>query len=423
MAGPYYCDLAADFVDRTGVDSTTNVYTGPGGFQAAVRGTGNATALAAGEILYLKGTATLCRLVLLRCGKDVSSWSVGDTVVDNNTGSEWSGKVCQVNVGAVNTDIIIQTDSAYEQNDITLGSGINNTTAVDTTTLATKTCEGILIDGADGNATSGRVILQGTTDLSSPTTNLGQAILEATSAGTNATNCLAMETGVDAWSYNYLTFQNAVGDGFEGNTKSHKNNKFNHCLAQNNGGHGFDLHYSYTVTVHTCIARSNGGTGFYSCFSSGVIVHSVASGNSGDGIFMWQMATLWGCLCYENTGDNISLRSGASTQLVANCVAADSSGGSGIKFDSVLDDQRLIANRVTGNNQYGIEGAANSLFTMEDWNVIEGNGVAARLNVAAGPNSDDSPADDGFVNSASDDYNIKTGAEIRSTALTLNWDV
>ena len=47
---------------------------------------------------------------------------------------------------------------------------------------------------------------------------------------------------------------------------------------------------------------------------------------------------------------------------------------------------------------------------------------AARDGIQAGPNSDDSPVDDGFVDSANDDYNVKEGAEIRNVARVLNWD-
>ena len=46
----YYCDLDEDtHADATGADHAGNEYTGPAGLQAAIRGTGNATALAAGD--------------------------------------------------------------------------------------------------------------------------------------------------------------------------------------------------------------------------------------------------------------------------------------------------------------------------------------------------------------------------------------
>ena len=54
----YYCDLAKDFADQTGVDSTGNEYYGPGGLQAAIEGWGAATALAAGDEIFIKGGQT-----------------------------------------------------------------------------------------------------------------------------------------------------------------------------------------------------------------------------------------------------------------------------------------------------------------------------------------------------------------------------
>ena len=76
MGTTYYIDPAADFVDRTGLDKVGAELTGPGGFQAALRGTGAATKLAAGDTIVIKaGILAIDRLILMDCnGTDVSAW-------------------------------------------------------------------------------------------------------------------------------------------------------------------------------------------------------------------------------------------------------------------------------------------------------------------------------------------------------------
>ena len=416
MAGPYYCDLAADFVDRSGADATTNVLTGPGGCQAAITGAGNATALVAGDTLWVKGTATLARFVNLTCGKDVTAWSVGDTVVDNNTGSEWSGKVCETNYASTATIIRVQLNSSYEQNDITLANGINNTTAADTTTLSVKSCIGIQFNTNSGTYAA-YIRIRGTSDLTDPANNLAQAVFECDSVGTNATQAILVN--VSRHSFEYLTFQNAASDGTE--RSSLALSTFYHCLSKDNAGHGFDL-YNNGSRMYRCIARDNGLDGFSQPYGTGSFVYCVASGNTSEGINVYPTSPVIGCLSYENGGDNFYFRSSTSARsIMVNCVADGSTGGSGIL---VQEDRMIIVGcRCTNNNQYGIERGGTDRDEIDDFNVCYGNGVGARLNVPAGPNSNDSPVDDGYVSAATDDYNVKAGAEIRSTALVLDWDV
>lgn len=418
MASTYYCDLTADFVDRTGADSGANVYTGPCGFQAAIRGTGNATALDKGDVLWLEGTATLCRMVKLTCGKDVSGWTIGDTVADNNGGAEWTGKLCQTNVGG-NTLILVQTDVAYEQNDITLGSGINNSTAVDTTTLSAKACEGILCDTGEGTAADGLIWARGTTDLTDAANNLGQAVLEAASAGTNATNCFKTPTAFDFWRLSYLTMQNATGDGFDANTASNYSWIIDHCLFKDNGGHGCDAYSLNYSILFRCISRGNGDRGANSVYQNSICIACVFSGNTGYGLRLYNGGAAIGCLAYENGDDNFLLTVNKGVGAV-HCVADGSTGGSGFHLSS--GNVCVFGCRATNNNQYGLESDAVTSH-LEDFNVIDGNGVNPRsATITAGPNSDDNPADDGYVSAAADDYNVDDGSEIDSTAMILNWD-
>ena len=96
MAVTYYCNLSeGTFADATGDpdgDGAGDIYTGPAGFMAALRGTGSATVLAAGDTLWLCGTGDLQRLILMDCdGTDVSAWGVGDVV---QNGDDDGGTPC-----------------------------------------------------------------------------------------------------------------------------------------------------------------------------------------------------------------------------------------------------------------------------------------------------------------------------------------
>ena len=132
-AGPYYCDLGnATFADSAGTDHVGAEYTGPAGMQAAIRGTGNATALAAGEILYVTGTGDLSRLVQIDCnGYDTTAtpWDEGDAVESLDGGAaQWSGVVVEAGVGAVADTILVWMTAGKDATYITVAYGINNTT-------------------------------------------------------------------------------------------------------------------------------------------------------------------------------------------------------------------------------------------------------------------------------------------------------
>lgn len=156
----YYCDLGAGtFVDRSGVDGTTNVLTGPAGLQAAIRGTGAATPLAAGDTIYLKGTADLTRLLWFDCNAvDVTGWQIGDPVENYDAPKDWSGVIVQLNYGATDR-ILVWLDEGYTYNSVTTGDGIKNTAVgadpayVDPITSRNRV--GIEIDTASGTVADG----------------------------------------------------------------------------------------------------------------------------------------------------------------------------------------------------------------------------------------------------------------------------
>ena len=202
-----------------------------------------------------------------------------------------------------------------------------------------------------------------------------------------------------------------------------------HCLSLSSGAVGFDFNYQCAaVTLKFCIADSSGTFGFVCDAANACLVGCVLRDSTSGGV-----SSLYGpgltainCLITGNGNDGILCgKAGDNYGIGFICIGnvlSDNSAGSGIRIDASAGGVRIFNNRITGNAVYGIEmDAAVGDTVLEDYNVIEGNGTA-RLNILAGLNSDDAPADDGFVNSAAGDYNVKTGAEIRSTAVILDWD-
>ena len=165
----YYCDLSLNFEDIDIDNPSANpsdspgafVYTGPGGFQAAIRGTGRANQMLAADTLYLKGTADLSKLVQIVCDNNIGAggqeWLIGDTVADNGGGTTWIGTICEMEVGGANTTLLTQlTTGTFE--DVANGDGIQNTTQVETDTIAAQgqiTCPGIKTDGVSGGEETG----------------------------------------------------------------------------------------------------------------------------------------------------------------------------------------------------------------------------------------------------------------------------
>lgn len=99
MPSTYYCDMSeGTYADRTGNNNGADVLTGPAGLQAAIRGTGFATALAAGDTLEIKaGTGAEKRLVTIDCnGTDVSNWDLDDRVRNKDgAGDDWDMGACE----------------------------------------------------------------------------------------------------------------------------------------------------------------------------------------------------------------------------------------------------------------------------------------------------------------------------------------
>lgn len=341
----YYCDISEEtFADNAGT-ATGTAYTGPAGLQAAMRGTGNATALAAGDALYIKtGTGDLSRLVLLDCnGTDVSAWAPTNVVRNKDgAGDDWTGVVVQANddpAGNLGADdlVLVWLDSGLTEDDIDLADGIENTTlAENADPLAAKSTPGVCLE-VNGTTTSYIDIVGVNSSWVEDDETLavldgndkapGAFVLSAARKYYNFRNIHATQCTGSAWGQgDELTnciLTNCIGSesgsGF-GGTDWISTCILANCKAYNNSGYGFFLIYSFAAN---CTGYNNGTYGFYQ--------YRTFAAN---------------CAAFENTDYGFRL---ANSSSLVNCVADNN--GSGV-YNSHYS-QSIVGCRITNNTNYG----------------------------------------------------------------------
>ena len=428
-AATYYCDLAADYTDATGVDHAGNQYTGVGGLQAAIRGTGNATALAAGDTLYLKcATGNLGRLVVMDCGADVSAtglgWALGDEVRNKDgAGDDWTGVICQLSVGADVQTILVELDAAYTSAVVADADGIENTTQSESCDpLDSHSCPGIQVDTASGDLVSGSINFVGcAADWSTGNGDTDYcATLDAQSVATNVIKC-------DGSNSDYLWFENlilanATAANFDTNASNMSACRFRFVVSDNAGTNAWNaLYVKYSVWEH-CIASGATLRGFYQADQSR-LVSCVATGNGYDGFSLNNYCAVVGCVAEGNGDDGIETNGPAHT--IAGCII-DGNTDDGIILGAA-DYTEIVHCRITNNGNYGIrqEDAADGAIG-EDYNVFYLNATAHRLNIVAGANSRTAAnaAECGYIDQAGGDFTLTAAAIMAGTdaaALVLDW--
>jgi len=434
MGNTYYCDLEADFADHDGSNTTDQVLTGPGGLQAAIRGTGSAPTLSAGDTLLCKGSAKLNMLAELVCGVDVGSgglgWAVGDIVQDNDTGNEWQGKICEVDVGASGDVILVQLDNdSWDGTNIVVGDGhgIYNVTQDEQTTLDSVSLNGITWDGNAGDTTSGNIKLFGVNSSWQTYTDGDGASCQAVLDGLDCNNSLYVPaSGRNFIEFRNFSFINADGDansdgvGTATNSSSHW--IFDHCIFDNNNRYSvYGLYLSRSQFLH-CIFSNNSEDGIYWPKES-FFFACLAYGNSSEGFNLHYHNTLYTCVAYKNTGHNV-YPYGQCNRLL-NCITDDSASNYGIYFRDGSNSCACIGVRSTNNALWGFHCAADhdeSIIT--DYCLAYGNTAGSWRHLIKRSHcldSTDGVDSDGYVDQSNADYNIKVGEELRSMAAVLNW--
>ena len=426
MAGPYYCDLAGTYADVTALTGAKG--SGPGGLQAIIRGTGNATALAAGETVYLKGTGNLTRLVTMDLGVDCKGWGLGDSVRNKDgAGDDWTGLVCQVSVGADDNVVLIELAVGDDIDNIADADGIENTSAGgggdDPTSVDplpnTPLCPGIQIDTNAGTAES-YINFIGT---NSSWTNDGT--LFKLDGNGDATNCI---TG----SVKHISVQNfdlddATGHGFTTSGEPWYW-VWLHGITHNHGSGGLCLYHHNASRLILTQAYSNGSDGFQEADDTVQWFFCVAHDNTESGFNTDNynhIANMWyGCLSYSNTEYGFE-RLGAYSVAI-NCVAHDN-GKSGITVKDpnpgTILGCRITSNGTEAGDWYGIDGwIYNPLY---GWNYITGNDLGPTTGtvtaiVSGGVDTNLEAGTDGYTNAGADDYNLAASATLRNTAIELD---
>jgi len=401
----YFCDLGQNsFVDSTGDpdgDGSANYYTGPGGFLQSLTGFGNGTQLAAGDILYIKGTGYIARLVKIVTGSSHATWAAGDTVHDTPSTPDWQGDIIWAES---DTTFWVWLDGAYLWNDIDDADGITNDDrgADPTDAVMTSTCYGIEFPTLSGDTTDGWIKFVGVN--SSWADDGTYAVLDGED---EADHCLHMESGVTndmLWFENIRTTRAGTGWYFRGSANS--NNIVMHCKSDL-CFYGTDFYRAAELTClnFVCTGSTSDGMseGIYGYDSIYAFCKSHNNGGVGIGGSSSRLA-FYGCLCYENV-DNYECDNG----LFLNCVA-DGATSDGIDQQGA-DVLRTIGCRITNSTAWGVEFATTASMLISAYSYFGGNnGVGDDIDGmyadVVGNTFDGSETDHGYVDSASDDYNL-----------------
>lgn len=376
----YYCDIGADtFTDSTGDpdgDGSGDVYTAPAGLQAAIRGTGNATALVAGDTLYIKaGTGDLSRLVLIDCdGYDASAWSPGDAIESLDGGSaQWSGVVVQANddpAGNLGADDIILAWLVSDKaaSDIVVADGINNTTKVETKDpIASVSTPGVQLDTNEGSEGS-LISVVGVDGLWSE--NGMKATLDGNDIATNCINIKAK----DHFQWRNIEFTRANGNCVNILTSVAYFHTFIRCSIHDSvtgsgvqGSGGGTVNY---FVFRYCDLYNNAGQG------AGPLRYPVFDGcriynNGVFGVYAQFSATFTNCVFYENTNHALRTLNDGNTKIT-NCVFDKNVLAGLYCSESVVTVEGC---RFTENGTYGIEVSSANVYA--GYNFFKDNTTAA----------------------------------------------
>lgn len=405
-----FCDLDGSWANVVGESGTEQG--GPGGLLAIFRGTGSTNVMAPGDIVYVKGTnVKTTRLVIIEVTAHL--WSLGDEVKDNNTGSEWTGVICEI-IDVNN--LIVELDVGFQESDITDGNGINNTTAVDTDAIVSANDYYLRIN-VGGNTTTGNITIQG---MNSDYSTVEMVTFDCEdTGGINVLYGLFLGSSADYLKLSYLGFTNAVNDGIYANTANADYAIIDHCKSFLNNRDGINAASLRYATIAYTIIENNGRYGVFGGQNLYMLFSRITDNTSIGWVSVTNYCTFYGCLVEGNTGDNMYVQD--SWQSFFNCVFDGSGVGSGIRIhNNGTYHIVMIGNRLTNNNQYGIEMIDSvSDSNYENYNVIYGSGVSPRLNILPGANSIDDSITDGYDGAT---FNVADGADLDSTEINLFWD-
>lgn len=414
----YRCDLGHDFADRTG--AVGDEYYGPGGLRNALTGDGAATALAAGDTIYLKGTGDYSRLVYLTVDLDKSgTWVIGDALQDDDV--DWAGVLVYISA----TLVVLQTNSGSDGDVVLITDDLVNFTRSDSIpaeNVTAKAVPGLLTTGAaSGDTSTGQISVVGC-DASWVARN-GQATLDVT----DCDNGITISAAIDYWTLEYLTVDGSDGIGLNGNGKNSCDHWcIRYCKFSNHGGNGVHGLYIYYAKCFECIFSGNGGSGYQYPLTYAHFDHCVFADNTAYGIQTSYSGTvITKSLFYGNGSGDIDVTDKVQF-ILGNVLDGTAGGGDGVSLGAGDIGNSIMRNRIVNHAAYGLDFAVSADgTTIEDYNVFYGNasgdlngGVSGRHSYGEETNHISDPSDDGL----DANYQVETGKEHRSTEIVLNWD-
>jgi hypothetical protein len=210
---------------------------------------------------------------------------------------------------------------------------------------------------------------------------------------------------------------------------------FNHCWFHDNAGAGVSGAYIRSQ-ANQCKATDNGGDGIYLNGVATCMMNCIATGNAGYGLRAFNAGgTMINCISHNNTLGGIYFAAGG---VCVNCVADGNASQSGISFagnqSDAIGGNCAIGCRVTNHSSdIGVEVPGNSRvlllhsylqnnstpITASRYDILPILGVTSHVTTSGSDNNEAGGGYGGYVNAASDDFNLRTTATQRSEALVL----
>ena len=253
------------------------------------------------------------------------------------------------------------------------------------------------------------------------TANGGQFTLDANSA---SAHCVSYTSTSNYVHFQNFTFENATGDGLYENGGAPANWILEDCTIRNNGGHGIGNRLSSTIIIR-CRIEGNTTNGISLLYSSKVAFCEIRNnGGVGLGTHENYFALIYvGNVIAANSGDQAQLGNGGLA--MNNVIDGENDTTSGHGLVVMSNANLVLGNRFTHNDGAGKRGIEVTLAAgggYEDHNAFFDNTTDKDSGMHHGGNDDTTLADDGYVDRANADYNVKSGADLRSVAIDLDWD-
>ena len=410
MATNFYVDISLDFVNRSGLDSTTNVATGPGGLLAIIHGRGAVTtAAAAGDTVYIKGTGYLKQLANLTTGADKSgTWAIGDSVQDNNTGSEWTGKIIYIST----TTVRVQVNSGKTYADITAANGIHNTTRTDTTTIS-KANMGITFN-ASGSLANGHIKFIGV-EGTGWTVDGTRAVLDCDNIG--SADGLSFN-GQDFIWLQHLELANPDESGIGCSAAYTDYHVFWDLYIHHSDVYGINSNgYLRYCLFYKCRFSSCGNCAIYRSTSWTCIACLFEACTNG-AMNTISAGLAYGCIFRDCTSQNIDMYSGG---WLVHCVSEDPSGTNARGIESSYAFLVCVGCRSTNAIESGQAAfTGTSGVPVLCVQCVADNNTAGYLN-NVNIECINAPGDtnQGYTDPSTDDYNLAAAATKRSVAVTI----